>query len=124
MTTQAKMNPEIKQRWVEALRSGDYKQGFEVLHDRNDCFCVLGVLADIAVKDGVTSWRAAGNSYACGDQGLTCFLPLGVIDWAGLDQVPIINSDSEYGAQIVLMNRNDTHKQSFAQLAAYIEENL
>lgn len=43
------MNPEIKTRWITALRSGKYKQGAGYLNE-NDCFCCLGVLCDV-VKD-------------------------------------------------------------------------
>ena len=41
------MNQEIKQKWVEALRSGKYKQTTYVLR-REDSYCCLGVLCDIA----------------------------------------------------------------------------
>lgn len=50
------MKEDIKNRWVEALRSGKYKQGQNVLHQsyegQNDSFCCLGVLCDLAAKDG------------------------------------------------------------------------
>ena len=38
---------ENRRRWVEALRSGDYKQGWHVLRHSN-LFCCLGVACDIA----------------------------------------------------------------------------
>jgi hypothetical protein len=34
------------QKWVEALRSGKYRQGRYALRSGN-CFCVLGVCADV-----------------------------------------------------------------------------
>jgi len=40
------MNPRIKQRWLDALRSGEYKQTMENLQDMNG-FCCLGVLCDL-----------------------------------------------------------------------------
>lgn len=49
------MSPELKAKWVAALRSGEYKQGREVLRN-GDQFCCLGVLCDIIgleVLDGV-----------------------------------------------------------------------
>jgi hypothetical protein len=41
------MNPEIKAKWVAALRSGEYKQGHTYLRNRDNKFCCLGVLCDI-----------------------------------------------------------------------------
>lgn len=41
------MNKELKQQWIEALRSGKYKQGKGVLRTFSDHFCCLGVLCDV-----------------------------------------------------------------------------
>ena len=40
------MDAEIKRKWVEALRSGNYQQGRNHLH-RDNKFCCLGVLCQI-----------------------------------------------------------------------------
>ncbi len=39
------LKPEIKELWVDALRSGRYKQGLNDLADDNGGLCCLGVLA-------------------------------------------------------------------------------
>lgn len=43
-----KLTPEIKQKWLDALRSGEFKQGFGKLKGRNFkdeiVYCCLGVL--------------------------------------------------------------------------------
>lgn len=41
------MKPELKKKWVDALLSGEYKQGLDYLKD-NGRFCCLGVLADVS----------------------------------------------------------------------------
>lgn len=41
------MNPELKAKWVEALRSGKYKQAKGQLCDKNGAMCCLGVLREI-----------------------------------------------------------------------------
>lgn len=42
------MQSEIKAKWVEALRSGKYKQALQVLRDTDEgAYCCLGVLCDI-----------------------------------------------------------------------------
>lgn len=51
------MTPELKARWVEALRSGEYKQGKGALKGQDHCgtmrYCCLGVLAEVAGMRGI-----------------------------------------------------------------------
>lgn len=42
----ASIDPALKDRWVQALRSGDYTQGRGFLR-QGDLFCCLGVLCDL-----------------------------------------------------------------------------
>jgi hypothetical protein len=42
------MNPEYKQRWIEALESGEYRQTSGHLHDEEGGYCCLGVLCKAA----------------------------------------------------------------------------
>jgi hypothetical protein len=45
------MDKKLKTKWVKALRSGDYNQGYHALCNARkdgDYFCCLGVLCDIA----------------------------------------------------------------------------
>ncbi len=43
-----KFTQEIKDKWVEALESGKYKQGYVQLHNKTDnTFCCIGVLGDV-----------------------------------------------------------------------------
>lgn len=79
------MNPDIKEQWVAALRSGEYKQGAGRLQDPQvGEFCCLGVLCDLAVKAGVqVSVTQVGYEVAYG--GNTGSLPTPVQEWAGLD---------------------------------------
>lgn len=41
------MKADLKEKWVAALRSGNYKQGKNVLK-RNGAYCCLGVLCEVA----------------------------------------------------------------------------
>lgn len=45
------MQIELKQKWIEALRSGKYQQGRNWLN-ADDKFCCLGVLIDICEPSG------------------------------------------------------------------------
>lgn len=43
---------DLAKRWIEALRSGKYEQGKYALRTSDNCYCCLGVLADVAKPDG------------------------------------------------------------------------
>ena len=113
------MNPEIKKQWVEALRSGEYKQTQQKLRDDNG-FCCLGVLCDLHAKAGLGHWDENSWYYKCKDSEFMeakNYLPNPVIQWAVVDsENPSINSAR-------LANLNDDHK-SFAEIADLIEANL
>ncbi len=46
------LRAELRDKWLKALRSGEYEQTIEVLHD-NTGYCCLGVLCDIS---GLGEW--------------------------------------------------------------------
>ena len=52
------MKADIKQRWVDALRSGKYKQDIGHLRTRKG-FCCLGVLCDVYSPE---NWVATGET--------------------------------------------------------------
>lgn len=81
------MKAEVKELWLKALRSGEYKQGtgqlVEVLDSGVRRYCCLGVLCDVAVKNGlelVVNEDEDGVTYD--RQG--ALLPRRVVDWAEL----------------------------------------
>lgn len=103
------MDAEIKKRWVEALRSGEYSQGKGALRAQSaDSYCCLGVLCDLAVKDGAAGWVPYDqHSYLAvyhpsQDEVYTTLsrqdylvLPQAIADWAGLRGVsPEISTDA------------------------------
>ncbi len=47
-----KMKAKYKKKWLAALRSGEYSQAADFLHDGDGGYCCLGVLCDI-LKDEV-----------------------------------------------------------------------
>lgn len=48
-----KLNPKAKKLWVDALLSGDYKQGKDRLKEpKKAVYCCLGVAVAVAVKSG------------------------------------------------------------------------
>lgn len=56
------MKPEYKKRWVEALRSGEYKQGKGAL-ERGGNFCCLGVLCHTMREELNIPREVGGDGY-------------------------------------------------------------
>jgi len=52
---------DLREKWIENLESGKYKQGKNALRNRKNEFCCFGVLCDIS---GVTYWEKIGVDYS------------------------------------------------------------
>jgi hypothetical protein len=114
------MKPEIKKLWVDALRSGEYKQGQNALRI-NDHFCCLGVLCDLHCKETAGTWEDSGYGESTYKKSGT-MLPSAVMKWAGLSK--------NYGRMVKVGRYKDTLPElndggaSFIDIAAAIEEQL
>lgn len=108
------MNAEIKQRWVAALRSGEYKQGTGILH-RDDKYCCLGVLCDLHAKETDGEWTTY-DDWTYSYLNSVGLLPRTVCAWSGIDyELPNENE---------LIALNDTKGKDFNEIADFIEEKL
>lgn len=107
------MTPELKAKWIAALRSGQYKQGKGALCSK-DTFCCLGVLAEV--------FGAQKQSDAFGTIYLFETGVLTDIDYEWDMNVPEILLDEDN--QDELTNMNDAEGKSFAEIADWIEENV
>jgi hypothetical protein len=123
------MNPEVKRMWVDALRSGNYRQDQWVLRrnvpsDKPVC-CALGVLCEIAVNAGVV------ERYCPDDRSLVMYgdgramktLPREVMQWAGVRSSEVMLEDQD-GGEVSVSCLNDHENMSFEQIATIIEEQL
>ena len=108
------MNKEVKEKWLEALRSGEYKQGRGALRNKDDEYCCLGVLCDVVKgSDGVQmSWADDGNLWTLGS--FIGYPPPRVMYLADLNS----------GQVLQLITRNDDWGNTFEEIADYIEENF
>lgn len=110
------MDAQIKQKWVDALRSGNYKQTESILRLENDecepstfSYCCLGVLCDVAGA----YWNAEGKPFLHRD-------PLEA------EEESLLNLDALYyfglseADQVILSDMNDNGK-SFDEIAQYID---
>ena len=99
------MKSELKQQWIKALTSGEYKQGHGSLKSGNQYgtrFCCLGVLEDIVLKNDPIMSPSA--------------------DRHGLDDK--WRNYTGVTHQQVLIDQNDIERMSFSEIAKWIEDNL
>jgi len=127
------MNEQIKQKWVNALRSGEYEQCESNLH-KNKGFCCLGVLTDIYIQEHPgCSWKEYGATlrnkelyYAFVGTKTTEYneeeyLPVEVVEWADLaSENPCVYID---GIWTNLSDVNDSGW-TFEAIANLIENKL
>jgi hypothetical protein len=112
------MNPQIKQKWVSALRSGDYKQTQHRLR-KEDGFCCLGVLCDLYGKENNAEWTPLDFDNAYAFQEFESYLPSSVKKWADLEYCnPHVNDEES-----TLVRLNDSGS-TFEQIADVIEHQL
>lgn len=102
------MNSEIKQQWLEALRSGKYEQGKGELKTPYGGFCCLGVLCDLYIKanPGIMDWAVSPNSdlfrLVDPDDGQVLYnvdtdhLPQEVANWSGFDSSRRFKMSEDY----------------------------
>ena len=104
-------------RWLAALRSGDYKQTVKRLH-RPDGFCCLGVACDLFNSDG---WDVDLNwgTDAFSDQTLPEDVSRWLFDLWEADPVVYIKHSDEW---MSLTSLNDGQGYTFEQIADALEE--
>lgn len=120
------MNKDIKQEWVDALRSGEYKQTKGNLRTDSG-FCCLGVLCDLYAKHKPACWKPSDCTgfnhywfYPDADDMNACSqtLPNAVYKWA---ELPENNPIAIRNRSLAELNDGGY---SFTEIANIIEENL
>jgi hypothetical protein len=102
------MNRELKQKWINALRSGSYIQGRNRLRNLDNSFCCLGVLCDIVDN---SKWERGKYQYIYSYH-------------AYHSSYHMLRKLMTLSHQIELINLNDKEKADFNQIADWIERNL
>lgn len=107
------MNPQIKQRWIEALESGEYPKGSRCLRSIDDDgkptgYCCMGVLEDIYAKEFHQTWIASTQephkSVRVEGYNHINYMNKDVADWAGLP----VNIDGSYDGKLPNGDPNNT----------------
>lgn len=128
-----KMNPGIKDLWLEALRGGQYEQGHGRLRV-GDNHCCLGVLCDLHSFETGDKWEKI-EADRWRYLGASNVIPVEVQEWAGLVSEggtagynPYVGDEDNYNELAV---HNDGREQSngpyvppknFDEIADLIEE--
>lgn len=107
---------ELRERWVQALRSGDYPQDRHRLRTLKG-FCCLGVLCDLVAQDRGWKWATFQHEddvmmvlkTGTGSEGT--YPPYGLLEDMGI----------EYCQRSILANINDKDGLTFAEIADKIE---
>lgn len=118
-----KMKPKVKKLWVQALLSGEYKQGRSRLRDDKNRFCCLGVLCNLHAQTHPRFAKRQTNTVRY-DRAIG--IPSErVLKWAGLDPYDTVVID---GVRDELAGHNDGFgrrpPRDFKQIAKAIEEQL
>lgn len=131
-----KMKRRIFEKWLEALRSGEYQQGTGLLRSEDDKYCCLGVLCDVAEKEGVVKGELKDSPEYMGLKSDPRYyygaehhiLPIEVIEWAGMaDSQSTLEKIQAgvfgEGSEGVLTWINDISGANFDRIAEVIENN-
>lgn len=110
------MQKDVRDRWVKALRSGDYEQGAGRLCNKNK-YCCLGVLNDVqgndfVLEDEVRKYYDIGG-YAVAING-------GWLESQGLESHDVMRLWPMNDGR----NTSGEHIYSFSDIADFIEENV
>ena len=113
------MNQAIKDRWIKALNSEEYKQTRGTLHN-NQGFCCLGVLCDLYIQEHQeVKWVLKNDRFKLmRESGV---LPTEVKEWACLEEANPIIDLGNYRASLAELN--DAGR-NFKEIADVIKEHL
>jgi hypothetical protein len=118
---QGKLKPEVKTQWVEALRSGKYKQGKALLFSTvEQSYCCLGVNCAVLNQPYITKYPKGSVSKGLPD------MEDAQEWWQTLPNRELIDSPKvKYkGKWMLLVELNDDVGLTFEQIADLIEAQL
>jgi hypothetical protein len=106
---------ELKDKWITALRSGEYKQGTGSLYDKvNDAYCCMGVLG--CVSNDIKGETRTPGLLTGRNNGYHVL----ITEFANRDGISVrILIDMNDGD-----NPSNPKKYTFAEIADYLEENI
>ena len=128
------MLPEIKKLWIDALRSGEYKQqagSLRQVYYNKPCFCALGVLCEVALKHGIKGFHhGPDRGYYIGPTADGRYenhaLPAPVREWAGDNAMPyivlVVDSEGKPIKEVSIAKLNDRCELTFSEIADMLDK--
>jgi hypothetical protein len=123
--------------WVDALRSGEFEQGYSLLRTSEGRYCCLGVACEVARRNGLEldSWKDEDGDVAYGERHgsdwSTMQLPGKVADWYGfvddagnsvVDPPLATCTDGDLDDAYVATFVNDSMGANFSRIADLVEQ--
>jgi hypothetical protein len=128
------MKKRVKKLWVEALRSGEFRQGKGALHPNHKNgggYCCLGVLCELHRREtGEGKWQKnawGDREYVVNGHSSDSDLPLPVMEWAGLTRATpiLIEAGSDiFAAPLSAAGANDGDSLYDSETGDYEDVNL
>lgn len=127
MSYTAEQQKANRDKWITALRSGEFTQGQAALRSRDAEYCCLGVACELASRDGVISpWTTeTGYDGEAMTPSSKVMHWLGLADDCGETRKPHLAgaySDGEPKEVGALTELNDSGDWTFEQIADLIEQ--
>lgn len=130
------VNKERVKLLVDALRSGEFTQGQNMLRTADDTYCCLGVACEVARRNGIgiewelnpqgceredcqeSHWKFNGSNEALGET---------VADWYGFEHDGHLVNDpqighDEFGNIVTMIRANDDNGWDFKRIADVVAE--
>ena len=117
------MKKSIANKWIKALKSGEYNQTTDYLK-QDTGFCALGVLCDLAVKEGIIPepkkvFECDGITEMYSFLGSVATPPSKVLTWAGLNTD---KGEFSEGLQRISISQLNDEGYTFLDIADKIKE--
>lgn len=113
---EATINPIQFKKWVQALRSGKFKQGKNSLQDKNGGYCCLGVACKVIIPE-----RKLAKYTTCKNE--KCLVGVSPLSQPSPKWLKLINDDVRLktDGETNLMKLNDSLDYSFDDIADVLE---
>lgn len=114
------MNADVKKKWLDALRSGKYQQGYGRLRTNEGGYCCLGVLCDVLAPEDWVKTEPDNSGQHWEHKVSRCYLPNSITQQA---EIPTCRPGSTLLTEGELATLNDKGC-GFEEIAQWIEVNL
>jgi hypothetical protein len=114
------MNPIIKDMWVKALKSGEFKQGREFL-EKDGKYCALGILSLLSLVEGHCTYNEVNGLGRFDNKRFT--LSYNTLTWARMD-LEDFKAEVIYEGEVTSIGDLNDRGLSFKELARIINLKL